>query len=161
MNRQEKQRIVEALTADFQQKEAAFLVGVKGLSVADFQDLRRTVRRLGGSVKVIKNSLLERAAREVSEVQQLTPYFSQQIAIVFADDKAHEVVKEISKKAEKNEKIGLVAGIFDKALYQQEGLKRLASLPTKNQLIGQVLGLSQIMIARFLYLLKQASEKSE
>ncbi len=159
MNRQGKNSAIESLKREFQANEAAFVVGMQGMTVAQVESLRRGVRSLGGKLQVAKNSLLRLAAQDMPQAKELSPYFKDQVAVIFVPKDATGVAKIICKASEENGHLKVVAGAYEQQLFDQDRVKYLGSLPSKEVLIAQLCGLLQQLIARPLYVLKQASEK--
>lgn len=170
MNRQEKETLVQDLKGRFSESQAAFLVGVQGLTVAQLQQLRRSVRAKDGSLLVAKNTLLDRAAGEIEGVAVLRPHFRSQIAIVFAKSDVPGVAKVLFDASKDLEKLETTAGYFEGEVLSKQKIEFLATLPPREVLLAQVCagiqapitGFASVlhqMVARLLYVLKQASEK--
>lgn len=172
MNRQEKQLVIDSLKENFSNSQASFLVNVQGLTVVELQKLRRDVRNCGGSLKVAKNTLLNLAVEGIAGVEELRPHFSNQVAIVFAQEDSPGVAKAIYDVAKANENLSIVIGYLEGALIDADKVQFLAKLPPRDQLLAQVCGalkapitahvclLKQVMI-QFMWVLKQAAEKQE
>jgi large subunit ribosomal protein L10 len=170
MNRQEKSSAIEVLKHEFQSNQAAFIVGMQGMTVAQVESLRKGVRTQGGKFQVAKNSLLRLAAKELPAVQKLSPYFKDQVAVIFVSKEPSSVAKLICDVSEENEHLKVVAGCYESRVFDQDMVKFLGSLPPKEILVAQLCGLLKApiaqhvgvlhqIIARLLYVLKQASEK--
>ncbi len=170
MNRQEKSSAIQTLRNEFQQNDAAFVVGMQGMTVSQVEDLRKNVRKQGGRFQVAKNSLLSLAVKDMPSVQGLTPYFKDQIAVIFVSKEASNVAKLICNVSQENERLKIIAGSYESRVFDQDMIKFLGSLPSKEVLVAQLCGLLKApaarqvsmlhqMIARLLYVLKQASEK--
>ena len=161
MNRQDKEQLVASLRERFSASQAAFLVGVQGLTVAQVQSLRKGVRKFGGQVQVAKNTLLERAAEGIAGIQDLRPQFTRQIAVVFASADAPGVARAIFEVKRSCELLTVTAGCLDGKVVDGAMVQYLASLPPRDQLLGQVCGVLNATVAKLLWVLKQASEKGQ
>lgn len=170
MNRQQKERVVEALKHDFNRSQASFLVGCKGLTVAQFLKLRKMLRPQGGSITVAKVTLMRRVAQDVPAIEKLTPYFKDQVAVVFAPQESPAIAKILHDFAAENKQLVIMAGCMDSALLSKDSVKVLASLPSKDVLRAQVcgaliapiagtVGILHMLIARLLFVLKKIEEK--
>ncbi len=170
MNRQEKEVLVSSLREQLAASQAAFLIGVQGLTVAQMQQLRRSVREKDGSLLVAKNTLLTRAASEVEGADVLRPHFRSQVAIVFAKSDVPGVAKVLFDASKDMERLETSVGFFEGTLLSKQNVEFLATLPPREVLLAQVCagiqapitGFASVlhqMIARLLYVLKQASEK--
>jgi large subunit ribosomal protein L10 len=170
MNRQQKKHVVEALKHDFEHSQASFLVGCKGLTVAQFSDLRKRLRPQGGSIKVAKVTLMKRVAQDVPTIEKLTPYFKDQVALVFASQESPAIAKILYDFAAENQRLVIMAGCMDSVVLSKDSVKVLASLPSKDVLRAQVcgvlkspiastVGILNMLIARLLFVLKKIEEK--
>ncbi len=170
MNRQEKASLIETLKNDFAQSEASFLVGYKGLSVAQMQELRREVRSKGGKLKIAKNRLVKRAIEDVDGACDLHDHLKDQLGVVFATQEFTQVAKALADFSKKNPAFSLVAGCLDSELIDKDKISILASLPSKDVLLAQVCGTLQAplsglanvlnaLVLRLLWVLKKVAEK--
>ena len=170
MNRQDKELLVGSLTERLSKSQAVFLVQVQGLTVAQLQSLRRGVSQRGGQVEVAKNTLLARASQGVAGVEELTPYYTQQIAVVFANSDVPGVARVIYDASKEIEKLSVTIGCFEGQVIGSDEMVFLATLPPREVLLAQVCGglmapvtatvsIMHQMIARLLWVLQQASEK--
>lgn len=171
MNRQEKNSAIEILKNEFQSNEAAFVVGMQGMTVAQVESLRKGVRKQGGKFQVAKNSLLRIAIQDIPSAQKLSPYFKDQVAVIFVPREASSVAKLICDVSqEENAHLKIVAGCYESRVFDQNMVKFLGSLPSKEVLAAQLCGLlkapmtmhvrvlNQVMV-QLVYVVKQASEK--
>jgi large subunit ribosomal protein L10 len=162
MNRQEKQAIITSVRKGFSESQASFIVGVKGLTVNEMQKLRKKVRQGGGSVSVIKNTLLEKAVSEMQGgARDLAPYFEKQIAVVFAPQDFTVIARAIYETAREHENLKVVAGCYEGALVTAEKINYFATLPPREQLIIQHIASLKMMLLRLVLVVKQASEKGQ
>src|SRR5580698_3870453 len=102
MNRQEKEQVIKSLKNEFAESQASFLVGYKGLTVAQVQALRRKLRSQGGEFKVVKARLMKRAAEGVVGAQELEPYFKNQVALVFVNKEVAPIAKTLVDFSKEN-----------------------------------------------------------
>lgn len=170
MNRQDKNLAIETLTREFQSNDAAFIVGMQGMTVSQVELLRKGVRQKGGKFLVAKNSLLRIAVKDNPAIAGLGPYFKDQVAVIFVAKEASSVAKLISDVSQENEHLKVIAGSYESRVFDQDMIKFLASLPSKEILVAQLCGLlkapiahhvrvlNQVMV-QLVHVLKQASEK--
>ena len=151
MNRQQKEETVQALKERFSQSPAAFVVGYKGLSVAQMQDLRSQLRKDGGILKVAKARLLKRAVGDLEDAEALTPYLKDQIGVVFVSDESPAVAKVLSSFSKKNKALQLVIGQLDGEMLDRQGIVRIATLPSKDVLRAQLCGTLKAPITRLVF----------
>jgi large subunit ribosomal protein L10 len=172
MNRREKELLIESLKERFSASQATFLIGVQGLTVMQLQKLRRNIRKNGGELKVVKNTLLLRASQGVPGTEVLHPYFQKQVAVIFAPTEVPGIARVVYEAAKELEKLSLAAGCFSGALIGQDKLQFLATLPPREQLLAMLcgglkapitncVGLLNQLIVRLAVVLKNASEKQQ
>ncbi len=155
MNRQEKQQIIDAMKHDFKESQAAFVVDMQGMTVEAVQGLRRQLYQKQGKIKVAKNTLLKRATSDIPGINDLAPYFKDQIAIIFAPTEAPAIAKILASVAKEQEKLKLKAGALDARLITLEQIEFLASLPSKEILLAKLCGTLQAPIANYVSILNQ------
>lgn len=140
MNRQDKIAVVESLHNDFSSSQAAFVVGVKGLTVAQMRKLRIELRKQGGIFKVAKARLIKRAAQGLQGPEGLMDSFRNQIGLVFALQEAPAVAKVIYTFAKENEALQVISGFMDSQLLDSATIIRIASLPSREIMLAVVCG---------------------
>jgi large subunit ribosomal protein L10 len=114
-----------------------------GLTVADLQNLRRQAREAGVTVKVVKNRLV-RVAMSQNETYKNTDTVLLQGQLLYAVSAEDEVApaKVLDNFAKANPALQFVGAFgMEGELIDAEGVKALAGLPSKNELIGQVVGM--------------------
>ena len=172
MNRKQKTELIESLKSDFDNCQASFLVGYKGLSVAQMQALRRKVRAKGGRLKIAKNRLVKRAIADVKGACELESHLKDQLGVVFASDEFSGVAKVLSDFSKENPALTLMVGCLDSELISKDKISMLASLPSKDVLLAQVCGtfkapivglprVLNILVLRLLWTLKQIEAKKQ
>jgi large subunit ribosomal protein L10 len=143
VNRTEKQALVEELSRTFGASPHAILALNRGLTVNQASDLRRRVRRAGGSYRVVKNRLARRASAG-TPVEGLAGKLRGPCAIATHGSDPVSLAKVLTDFCKDNPQLELVAGVIDaRQLADAAGLKRLASLPALPELRAQLLALIQ------------------
>jgi len=131
MNRQEKEAVIRSTKNEFKNSKSTFVVEMQGMTVGAVQGLKRSLRTKGGMLKVTKNTLLKLAVQG-SSLEKLSPYFKDQIAVIFVDKDISGIAKILEKTSRENEKLKIVAGSIDDSIIDQSKFKFLASLPAEN-----------------------------
>lgn len=138
-NKSTKQKIVDEIKEKFQKAQSVVLVDYRGLNVQEVTELRKRFREAGVDYKVYKNTLMNRALEEL-ENEGLVSYLTGPNAVAFGYDDPvtpAKIVFEFAKDHDRPEiKVGMVSG---KTIDADE-VKALASLPSKEVLIAQILG---------------------
>ncbi len=170
MNRQEKEQVIESLKSDFQKSNASFLVGYKGLNVAQMADLRKKLREHGGSLYVAKVTLIKRAISEVPEVEGLDSLLSDQVALVFVQNEPPAIAKVLCDFSDKYEQLRVVGGSYESSVLSGEAIKVIAKLPPRELLLAQMCGtlkaplsrlafIANVLLTKPLIVLKQIEKK--
>ncbi len=170
MNKQQKEVLVTELKQMMNDAEATFLVNYKGLNVAKLQTLRRDVRSEGGFVRVTKASLMRIAARDIPGSEDFSSGFKDQVGLVFAKSDVAAVAKQLVEFSKKHSALQVLAGFYEARLLKAHELVILATLPSKQVLLGQLAGTLQAPIsglarvlhahlASLAYVLKAVEEK--
>jgi large subunit ribosomal protein L10 len=138
MKLEDKKQIVEDLHGRFAKSSLVILTDFKGLDVAALSDLRRKLKQAGIDYKVAKNTLMARAS-ETTPAAALKDLFQGPgaVAIGYADPVAP--AKILTKFADDSKKLEIRAGVLNGKLIDLDAVKRLASLPSREALLGQLL----------------------
>lgn len=136
--KQEKKAIVEEYVEKLGNVKTIYFVAPQGLSVNQSTDLKKALFDHGSSFNVVKNTLfkiaLEKAGLPVPELLDAGEH-----AVVFSGDDVSEVAKLVKQHAEDTEKMEILGGLLDGEFISAGQVKDLADLPSKDQLIGQLL----------------------
>ena len=171
MNRQQKADMITFMRDNIAASQASFIIGFQGMTVGQMQKLRSSLRKNGGKLQVTKARLMKRAASEL-EAEQLLPYFKNQIGVVFATKEVPAIAKVLHDFSKENEALKLVAGRLDAKFLDGASIVRIASLPPREVLLGQVCGTVQapvagmvtvlnVMLLRLLWTLKQVGNQKQ
>jgi large subunit ribosomal protein L10 len=133
---------LEALKADLTDISAVWTVDYRGLTVKEVQELRRSIRETGAVMKVYKNTLMHIALEDAGQ-PSMDEILSGPSAFVFNGADADPVAsaKVLKEFAKKNDKLTIKGGVMDGAFVDAAGVQKVASLPSREQVIGQIAGL--------------------
>ncbi|GAB3191204.1 50S ribosomal protein L10 [Nesterenkonia suensis] len=134
----EKAAAVAELVDQFRSSNAAVLTEYRGLSVGQLQTLRRSVRE-NANYAVVKNTLTEIAAKEVG-VDAFEGKMTGPSAIAFVHGDPVDVAKALRDFAKKNPQLIVKGGYMDGAALDEEGVKKLADLESREVLLGKLAG---------------------
>ncbi|WP_283169862.1 50S ribosomal protein L10 [Curtanaerobium respiraculi] len=118
---------------------AVWIVDYRGLTVKETQQLRRDVREAGAHMVVYKNTLMKLALKEM-ELPEMDDILAGPNAFVFAETDAAAAAKAIKDFAKGNDKLVIMGGLMDGKAYSAEEVEAIASLPSREQLLGQIAG---------------------
>lgn len=141
MDRAQKQEAIEALKGVFDTSGAVVVTHYMGLTVAEMTDLRGKLREQGAQLKVVKNTLAQKAlAGAVGEAGDAL--FKGPVAIAFAPDPV-SAAKVATQYAKENDKFTVIGGLMGQQVLDQKGVSALATLPSLDQLRAKIIGLVQ------------------
>jgi large subunit ribosomal protein L10 len=151
----QKQEMVTALATRLRQASTIYVTDFTGLDVAKITQLRRRLRQSGGGeggstdFVVVKNTLARRALAD-AQVQGLEAHLAGPTGLVLAGADPIAAAKVLADFAKEFEKPAIKVGLVDGKTVTPELVKRLASLPTKHELLAQLGGALQAPMAGFL-----------
>ena len=140
ISRDKKQTLVAEFSDALKAAKMTVFAQYQGLSVADIQELRRTAREAGVTIKVVKNRLV-RVAMSDSKTYKDTDSSALlgQLLYAFSADDEVAPAKVLDTFAKTHPTLELVAGFSGEGLAQSDAdIKALAGLPSKHQLIAEV-----------------------
>ncbi len=122
----------------FESSDVILLADFQGLTVAEANDLRQQLREANIQYKVCKNTLINVVAQE-REIEGLAPYLKGNTALAASNDPATSS-KILFEFSEEHESLKIKAGVLGKQVVDANGVKALQKMPSKEVLIGQVVG---------------------
>ena len=157
LNRTEKATVVSDVAAQVARSQTLALAEYRGMTVAHLDALRKIAREKGVYLHVLKNSLARRAVAgtpfEVASASMAGP-----LIYGFSED-AVAAAKVIADFAKTNDKLVIKAGAHAGKALDAKGVQSLASIPSKEVLLSQLLGLMQSPISRFARVLAMLAEQ--
>ena len=141
MDRAQKAESIEMLKGVFDGAGAVVVTHYLGLTVAEMTDLRGRLRKEGASLKVVKNTLVQKAL-DGSVGEAGDALFVGPVAIAYAPDPV-SAAKVATQYAKDNEKFTVVGGFMGQTVLDKNGIKALATLPSLDQLRSRIIGLVQ------------------
>ena len=157
LNKSEKQTVVADVAAQAARAQTLALAEYRGLTVAHLDVLRKQARDKGVYLHVLKNTLARRAVAgtrfEVASESMVGP-----LIYGFSED-AVAAAKVLSDFAKGNDRLIVKGGAYAGKALNAEGVKSLASIPTKEVLLSQLLGLMQSPVSRIARVLAAVAEK--
>ena len=121
--------------------------------LAEITDLRRKLKKSGYLFKVVKNRLTK-LALEKAGYEELNEYMTGPTALTIAESDPVAATKIISDFIKEHENLKLKVGLIEGALADEEQLKRIAKLPSRNVLLSEVVSCIQGPIRNLVYALK-------
>ena len=146
LNRSEKQAVIDEVTGLAANAQTLVLAEYRGITVADMTKLRSQAREKGVTLSVLKNTLARRAVAG-SAFEILSDQMTGPLIYGFSID-AVAAAKVVSDFAKTNEKLVIRAGAFGGKSLDVNGVKQLASIPSREVLLAQLCGLLMSPMSR-------------
>lgn len=153
-----KKGIVAEITEKLQNSTAAVVVDYRGLKVEEVTELRRKFREAGVEYKVYKNTLMKRAA-ENAGMTDLVESLVGPNAVAFSYDDPVAPARIASDFAKAHKNLELRVGIVEGAFYNEDKLKELADVPSREVLIAKLLGSLKAPVSNFAYLIQAIADQ--
>ena len=135
MDRTQKNEMVEWI-GDVFDKNSVVVVSNGGLTVSELEDLRGELREAGAAMKIVKNRLAKIAVTGKPS-EKLSDLFAGPTALAFSEDPV-AAAKAVHSYAKKNEKLGILGGAMDEDILDVNGVKALAAMPSREELLGSI-----------------------
>lgn len=138
---QQKKEILSSLVEKIKQADGVYLVDFGGMNVAKTIKFRDALRAEGISMTVAKNTLLKRALEEVGGFESIPDdTFAGPSALILGKDNPVAPAKIVKKYFEDGEQPKLKGAVIEGQFYPGSDLKKVASLPTREDMIAGILG---------------------
>lgn len=139
MDRAQKAQSIEDIKDVFASSGAVVVTHYLGLTVAEMSDLRGRLRSQGAKLKVVKNTLAQKALAGANG-EAGDALFTGPVAIAYAPDPV-SAAKVTTDYAKANDKFAVVGALMGTTVLDQAGVGALATLPSLDQLRGRIIGL--------------------
>lgn len=134
---EKKKSIVEEIKSNIENSESVIIFTYQGLKVSDLNELRRALKESDSSLKIYKNTLVEKAIE--GKNLDLDDFLKGPNAIVFGKELL-EPIKAISKFAKDHDKADIKVGIINGAKADLDVIKEYASIPSREGLLTMLAG---------------------
>ena len=124
-----KKIIIDDLLSRINDSPFLLVADYGGMTVPQFEDLRKKLKAQGAKFQVAKNSFVRQAAESAEYPDGLSEYLSGQTAIVTGESDVCAAAKELKNFEKDNGKPGIRAGVLDGELLDEAKVKALAELP--------------------------------
>lgn len=152
-----KQPIVQEISENVKDAQSVVVVDYRGLTVAEDTQLRRELREAGVTYKVYKNTMMNFAFKD-TDFESLSDVLEGPSAIAISKEDATAPARVLSKFAKNAPALEIKAGVVEGTYYDADGMKAIASVPSREELLSKLLGSIQSPIANFARVLKQIAE---
>ena len=153
-----KQPIVDEISGVINGAQSVVVVDYLGLTVAEDTQLRKQLREAGVTYKVYKNTLIKRAVKG-TVFEAVTDLCEGPTAIATSASDATAPARVLYEAAKKMPNLELKGGVVDGTFYDEKMIQVIATIPSREVLLGKLLGSIQSPITNFARVIKQIAEK--
>jgi len=154
----DKKSIVAEINAVAKEAHSAIAAEYRGLTVGEMTDLRRKARDGGVYLRVVKNTLARRALEE-TEYACMNEGLVGPLVLAFSQEDPGAAARVLGDFAKDHNALQVKLVSVGGQLYEASELKRLASLPTRDQAIGILMGVMKAPIEKFVRTLAEPTAK--
>ncbi len=157
LNRKEKAVVIEEVSAEVAKAQSIIIAEYRGLDVGSITVLRKTARESGVYLRVLKNTLVRRAVAG-TPFEGLSDQLTGPLIYGISTDPV-AAAKVLAGFAKTNDKLVIKGGAMPNSLLSQDGVKALATMPSREELLSKLLGTMQAPIAQFVRTLNEVPTK--
>lgn len=157
LNRQEKAVVIEEVSAEVAQAQSIIIAEYRGLDVASVTALRKSARESGVYLRVLKNTLVRRALND-TPFDGLSSKLTGPLMYAISPDPV-AAAKVLSEFAKSNDKLVIMGGAMPNSQLDVNGVKALATMPSREELLSKLLGTMQAPITQFVRTLNEVPTK--
>ena len=152
-----KKPIVAEISESIQDAQSVVLVTYSGITVEQDTALRKELREAGVVYKVYKNTMMNFAFKD-TPCEALAKHLEGPNAMAVSKDDATAPARILAKHAKTVPSLKLIAGVVEGNYYDEAGIQALASVPSREELLGKLLGSIQSPITNLARVLNQIAE---
>ena len=153
-----KAAIVEEVTEKFKTAASVVIVDYRGLTVDEVTKLRKQLRDANVEIRVIKNSILSRAAKAAG-LEGLDEVFTGPTAVAFSNEDVVAPTKIIDEFSKEAKALEIKGGIIEGKVSTLEEVTALAKLPSREGLLSMLLSVLQAPVRNVAYAINAVAEK--
>lgn len=142
ISREKKDQLIAGYKEDLSRSKAIFMTDYRGLTVSQMESLRAKLREAGGSYSIVKNTLAMRALRDAG-MPAPEDLLKGPTAISFAFEEVPAVAKALDDFANDSKILQIKGGVMEGKVLSARQVNSLASLPPREVVLAQLLGLLQ------------------
>lgn len=143
VSKQKKAEILSSLVEQVKNAKSIWFASTKGVTVAEFADLRKKLREVGASYTLAKKTLIVKAVKEALDLDLNLADLEGQIGMVCSNDDAIAGLSKVNdfiKATEKEQKMTWSISIFEGKLQDKAETKVIASMPSRETLLSRLVG---------------------
>lgn len=136
--RQQKEEILKNLKSKLEDSKSVVFTSDTGLNVKEVEDLRKELRDNDSEYYVAKKTLLKKALKDVDK--DSLKELSGSIGVTFSYEDEVSAAKAVNKATKANDNLSVVGGILEQKFILPDMVKKLASIPSKEELLAKLVG---------------------
>ena len=153
-----KKPVVDEIASSIKDAASVVLVSYKGITVEQDTKMRKELREAGVTYKVYKNTMMNFAFKG-TPCEELCQHSEGTNALAVCMEDATAPARILAKYAKEVPTLELVAGVVEDAYYDKAGIEALSKVPSREELLGKLLGSIQSPITNFARVLNQIAEQ--
>jgi large subunit ribosomal protein L10 len=159
LNLESKKAVVAQVSETLSTAQTVVIAQYAGVTVEFMTAIRAKAREANVYLHVVKNTLARKAV-EGTKFAPLAEQMSGQLIYAVSEDPiaAAKIINEFNKA---NDKVKIVAGMYNEQLLDVDGVKQLASIPSRDELLAMVMGVMQQIPASFVRAVAALKDKKE
>ncbi len=158
MNKEQKEKEIAVLKDKLSRSKHLMVTDHSGINVADMTILRRKLRSADSEFRVAKNTFL-RLAVKGTDFEELGKYFYGPTSLVFGYDEPAAPAKIVHETIKESEKPQVKSYFYEGQIHDFATLKRIAELPSRDQVLAGLISTVEAPISQFISLLESASRE--
>jgi large subunit ribosomal protein L10 len=147
MKRDKKEQIAQEIAGKIERSQGIYFTEYQGLNVQKMAQLRNEFRKAGIEYKVVKNTLIRKALKNVAEADKLAAGLKNTTAVAFGYDDPVAPAKIIRKFSKDNELLKFKMATIDGVVFGADSLPQLSEMLSKTENIGRAAGLVNNVIS--------------
>jgi len=137
MKRDTKEQIVQEVAEKINRSQGIYMTEFQGLNVAKMAELRREFRKVGVEYRVVKNTLIKKALKDLAGADKLAPGLKGTTGVAFGFDDPVAPAKVIRKFSKTNDALKFKMAAIDGVVFGADTLPLLSEMLTKTENIGR------------------------
>lgn len=155
---EQKVAVVQEIKGKLEKASSIVLVNARGLTVEQDTTLRRKLREENIDYKVYKNTMI-RFAVEGTNFAEIIPHLEGPTTLAISYDDATAAARVIAGQLKAMPVLEFKAGVIENTLYDAKGVAAIAAIPSREELLGRLLGSFKSSIASFARVINAIAEK--
>ncbi|MBR3784907.1 MAG: 50S ribosomal protein L10 [Firmicutes bacterium] len=158
--KQQKQLIIDEIKGKLENAQAAVVIDYMGITVAEADAMRKTLREANVDYTVYKNTLIKRAI-EGTDFAPLAEVLDGPSALAISTEDATAPARTLNKIIKDFKKMEFKAGVVEGTYYDKTGIEAVAEIPSRDELIAKFMGSIQSPVGKFVRTLAAIAEEKE